>query len=70
MICKTTFKYKCYESDQNQCQPWSTVNRGAMFPLRQFFSANLQFVGARANTFWQYSIDKHSLRKFDKFVGI
>ena len=39
-----------------------------MFPLSRFFSVNRQFVGARANNFWQYS--KRSFRKFDKFVEI
>ena len=39
-----------------------------VFPLGRFFSANQQFVAARANYFWQYS--KHSFRKFDKFLTI
>ena len=30
-----------------------------VFPLGRFFSANQQFVGARANYFWQYS--KHTV---------
>ena len=40
----------------------------SVFPLSRFFSANRQFVGARANKFWQCS--KRSFRKFDKFVDI
>ena len=40
----------------------------AVFSLSRFFSANRQFVGARANNFWQYS--KQSFRKFEKFVEI
>ena len=32
-----------------------------MFPLSRFFSANQQFVGTRADNFWQYG--KHSFRK-------
>ena len=38
---------------------------GPVFPLSRFLSANRQFVGARANNFWQYS--KHSFRKINKF---
>ena len=41
---------------------------GPKFPLRQFFSANQRFIGARANSFWQYS--KQSFRKFYKLVKI
>ena len=41
---------------------------GAVFPLSRFFSANQQFVGTRANIFWEYG--KHSFGKFDKFVEI
>ena len=37
-------------------------------PTKPIFSANLQFVGAIANNFWQYN--KQSFRKFYKFVEI
>ena len=43
-------------------------NLQSVFPLSRFFSTNQQFVGARANNFWQYSTSKQSFRKFDKFV--
>ena len=44
-------------SDPNQCSHYAN-----------FFSVNQRFVGARANTFWQYN--KLSFRKFNKFVKI
>ena len=40
----------------------------SVFPLSRFFLVNRQFVGARANTFWQYG--QLSCRKFNKFVEI
>ena len=41
--------------------PWSLVF-SSVFPLGGFSSANQQFIGTRANNFWQYGT--HCFRKF------